>query len=181
MRTIGASRTCIQGLRCQGGQALVLLIGAGVALILSVGALAALGQALLGRGRVQRATDLAAVSAARSMRDDFWRLFEPAKSSHLSKEAYLVRAREAALETLRLNGLQSEPTRPPRIEFPDQRSFAPTRVRVVVPATAKAGRGEVPVRAVAEAEVTGSTGPVDVAQAEGGGYSGPLAYRQGNP
>jgi hypothetical protein len=58
------------------GQTLVLLAGACVVLLLFVGVLAALGQALLGRGRLQRAADLAAISAARATRDDFPRLFD---------------------------------------------------------------------------------------------------------
>ena len=60
------------------GQTLVLLLGAVFVLVFGLGVLGALGKALLGKGRYQRAADLAAVSAARSMRDDFTRLFEPA-------------------------------------------------------------------------------------------------------
>ena len=56
----------------------MLLVGAMFVLALGMGVLGAFGRALLGRGRQQRAADLAAVSAARSMRDDFTRLFEPA-------------------------------------------------------------------------------------------------------
>ena len=41
--------------------------------------LAAIGGAVTGKGRVQRAADLAALSAARSMRDDFDRLLAPAR------------------------------------------------------------------------------------------------------
>ena len=60
------------------GQTLVLLVGAVFVLAFGLGVLGAFGKALLGKGRYQRAADLAAVSAARSMRDDFTRLFEPA-------------------------------------------------------------------------------------------------------
>jgi hypothetical protein len=174
------------------GQALVLMVGAGLALLLSVGVLAALGRALLDRGRAQRAADLGAVSAARSMRDDFWRLFEPARVAggrvnprHLSKDAYLARARAAGLEAVRLNGADEDGG---EIEFPDRASFAPTRVRLVLRDTADVRTGpagpaaSVPVRASAEAELTGSPGGTAVpGSAEGGGYSGPLAYRQGKP
>ena len=73
---------------------LVLLAGAAVLLLLFVGALAALGSALLDRGRLQRAADLAAISAARSMRDDFGRLFDRSPRG-LSRAAYLDRARKA--------------------------------------------------------------------------------------
>src|SRR2546428_6717739 len=112
----------------QPGQALVLLVGAIFALMLGVGVLGALGKALLGRGRLQRAADLAAVSAARSMRDDFPRLFD--RSTHgLSKDAYLARARAAAVAAARSNGA---PAHSADVQFPDGRSFAPTRVRVLI-------------------------------------------------
>jgi transglycosylase-like protein with SLT domain/D-alanyl-D-alanine carboxypeptidase-like protein len=166
------------------------MVGAGVVLLLSVGVLAALAQALLGRGRAQRAADLAAVSAARSMHDDFWRLFEPAmlpggtvNPRHVSKGRYLERARGAALTVARLNGSGSRV----EVSFPDRESFAPTRVRVVVLGEAQAhvpGRrraSAVPVRASAVAELGGAGGTGMPALAEGGGYAGPLAYRQGKP
>jgi hypothetical protein len=185
-------------LREERGQALVAIVGAALVLLLSVGVLAALGQALLGRGRAQRATDLAAVSAARSMRDDFWRLFEPAtlrggraNSRHLSKHGYLARARAAGLEALGLNGFETLDGAAPqsgRVDFPDRASFAPTRVRVVLlgEANVRAGVSDrtaaVPIRASAEAEVSGSDeGLGSPEMAEGGGYTGPLAYRQGKP
>jgi hypothetical protein len=159
------------------GQALVLLLAAAVVLLLFVGVLGALGKALLGRGRLQRAADLAAVSAARSMRDDFPRLFD--RSSHgLSKGRYLVRARAAALAAGRANGAAIGPA---DVTFPNGRSFAPTRVRVSIHADVPVRDGAgVPARATAEAEIGGAGGALPL-EAEGGGYSGPLAYRQGKP
>ena len=80
-------------------------------MLLGAGVLAALGGALAQKGRLQRATDLAALSAARAMRDDFERLFEPPvidgrpNPRHLSRAAYIARARDAALEAGRHNGL----------------------------------------------------------------------------
>src|SRR5690242_9149858 len=106
-------------LRDDRGQALVLLVGAVALLLLFVGVLGALGRALAGRGRLQRAADLAAVSAARSMRDDLARLFD--RSPHgLSKSSYLARARAAALTAARANGAPGA-----GIAFPDAASFAP--------------------------------------------------------
>jgi hypothetical protein len=164
-------------LRRERGQALVLLLAAAVVLLLFVGVLGALGKALLGRGRLQRAADLAAVSAARSMRDDFPRLFD--RSSHgLSKGRYLVRARAAALAAGRANGAAIGPA---DVTFPNGRSFAPTRVRVSIHADVPVRDGAgVPARATAEAEIGGAGGALPL-EAEGGGYSGPLAYRQGKP
>ncbi len=76
------------------GQALPALLGAGLILVLAALALAAIGGAATGRGRVQRAADLAAVSAVRSMRDDVPRLLAPARQAdgsfnprHLSRGA----------------------------------------------------------------------------------------------
>lgn len=160
---------------------LVALAGAAVALLLFVGVLGALGKALLGRERLQRAADLAAVSAARSMRDDFPRLFDRSPRG-LSKEAYVARARTAALEAGSANGA---PVTAGDVDFPDGASFAPTRVRVSIRSKVAVGRGPdgeaaVPARASAEAEI-GGTGGVLPVDAEGGGYSGPLAYRQGEP
>ena len=163
------------------GQMLVALAGAAVVLLLFVGVLGALGKALLGRGRLQRAADLAAVSAARSMRDDFPRLFD--RGPHrISKSAYLARARATALTAGRENGA---PIRLGDVDFPDGGSFAPTRVRVSIRAQVAVGEGAdgeaaVPARASAEAEIGGTGGSLPL-DAEGGGYSGPLAYRQGKP
>lgn len=178
--------------RGERGQTLVLMTGAGVVLLLAVGVLGALGQALLGRGGAQRAADLAAVSAARSMRDDFSRLFEPptlpggaVNPRHLARDAYLERSRAAALEGVRLNGADPERA---EVTYPDRESFAPTRVRVVLHAEAKvragtaAGTASVPIRAAAVAEVAGVGRDAAFPEAaEGGGYAGPLAYRQGKP
>ena len=81
-------------LAAQAGQALPLVLGGLLALVLCTLILAAFGGAVTGTSRVQRAADLAALSAARSMRDDFERLFEPARSpdgspnpAHLAKAA----------------------------------------------------------------------------------------------
>jgi hypothetical protein len=174
------------------GQTLVLLLGAMFVLVFGIGVLGALGKALLGKGRYQRAADLAAVSAARSMRDDFTRLFEPPVDAvgrpnprHLEKSEYLSRARDTAVEIARLNGADAEKV---DVRFPDVASFAPLRVRVALRGSVfirptDAPRERIEIRARAEAELTP---PSSVASgpgldASGGGYSGPLSYRQGKP
>jgi hypothetical protein len=120
--------------RSQRGQVLILMVAAVFVLTLGVSVFGALGKALLGKGRYQRAADLAAVSAARAMRDDFSGLFEPpfdgtgrANPRHLEKHEYLSRARRAALEIADQNGADAQAV---RVEFPDARSFAPVRVSV---------------------------------------------------
>jgi hypothetical protein len=178
-------------LRCERGQTLVLLVGAIFVLALGLGVLGAFGKALLGRGRQQRAADLAAISAARSMRDDFTRLFEPAfdergrpNPRHLEKSEYLARARATAEEIAAENGADASGV---AVEFPDGRSFAPLRVRVTLngsvsvrPTGTRAGQVDARSRAEAELTPPGSGAAPDLTAA-GGGYSGPLAHRQGKP
>ena len=179
-------------LRDERGQALVLLLGlAGVALAGTL-VIASFGQALGARSRHARAADLAALSAARTMRDLYPRLFEPAylrpgvpNPRHLSRARYVALARASALRVGRRNGV--------RIRRRDVRiapGFAPTRVTVVVrgEARVRVSRGtrrrRVPVRARATAELSppGGAGPIGSAShGSGGGYSGPLVYRMGKP
>jgi hypothetical protein len=158
-------------------------------LMLGVGVFGALGKALLRKGRYQRAADLAALSAARSMRDDFERLFEPPvidgrpNPYQLPKTLYLERARAAALRFGAENGAT---LRPADVRFPDARSIAPVRVEVrvrewVSVRPAGGTRGSVAVRARAVAELAPPTDAAPALVAEGGGYTGPLAYRQSKP
>jgi hypothetical protein len=88
-----------QRIGAQRGQVLIVALGAVFVVMLGAGVLGALGGALAQKGRLQRAADLAALSAARSMRDDFERLFEPPfihgrpNPRHLNRAAYLTRPR----------------------------------------------------------------------------------------
>lgn len=177
------------------GQALPALVGAGLILILVALALAAIGGAATGRGRVQRAADLAALAAVRSMRDDVPQLLsEPRLPNgapnprHLSKADYLSRARLAAEDAARHNRV--DPGRL-QVSFPDESADPPLQARAVVAGEIdperllggeRAGvRGPIRVvaSAVAEASAPVSSWTGMPAQAEGGGYSGPLVYRDG--
>jgi hypothetical protein len=169
----------------QGGQATLLVIGAVFVLIAGAFALVAIAGAITGKGRVQRAADLAAVSAARSMRDDLPRLLTPPalpnglpNPIHLEKAAYLMRARGAALQAARANGVAAGRV---RISFPDLTSFAPLRAKTTVVADldVSGGRGAVEASAVAEASAPATAIGGMPAIASGGGYSGRLIYRQG--
>src|SRR5918996_2982090 len=183
------SRGCpIVGFTREGGQASLLLLGVLAALLAGTLVLFGLGQALGARGQHQRAADLAAVSAAQIMRRHYPRLFEPAflqdgfpTPPPLSPAASRPGAGAAGGGGARRNGVRTEGV---SVEFPDQ-GFAPTRVTVTVAGSAEvrlpaADRGDrVDVRARATAELTPADDlgiPVD-----GGGYDGPLAYRQGKP
>lgn len=171
--------------RGEEGQALLVLVAA-IAMVLVAATLVGVVAAALGqRGHNQRAADLGALAGARVMRSDYHRLFVPAyidrrpNPLHLSKAAYLARARERALAVARANGALDV-----AIEVPDEASFAPTRIRVTVrdPADVKVGRERrhATVAAVAEAELAAASSTAALA-AGPGDYTGPLAYRQGKP
>jgi hypothetical protein len=182
------------------GQALPAVLGAAAVLLLGAFGLAAVGGAVTGKGRAQRVADLAAVSAARSLRDDLPRAMAPARlpsgarnPAHLSRGAYLARARGAALEAASRNGAARSRM---DVRFPGGGPLPPLRARVGLRAAIELGRDgsgiargsgatrRLAVIATATAEASPPvswTGMERTGVAEGGGYSGPLAYRQGKP
>src|SRR3954466_4571916 len=104
------------------GQALPAVLGACAVLVLAALALVSIAGALTGKGRVQRAADLAALSAARSMRDDLPRLLSPPllpggtpNPRHVVRAAYLARADRAAVDAAAANGVGSSRV---RVAFP---------------------------------------------------------------
>lgn len=191
--TSGAGWSRRPAIASERGQALPAVLGVAILVVALALILLAIGSAATAKGRMQRSADLAALSAARSMRDDFDRLFVPShrrdgtpNPAHLEQPEYLERARAAALEAGQRNG-----TEPGLVDvgFPDGSSFAPLRVRVRIEGAIEVeGPGsasqtaDATTAAAAEAAVdppaSGSTAPE---MATGGGYSGPLAYRQGKP
>jgi hypothetical protein len=172
--------------RHEEGQALPLALAGALALIAAAMALVAIAGAVTGKGRVQRAADLAAISAARSMRDDLPRMLSPptlpdglSNPVHIGKVAYLAHARSAALEAARANGVGAKRL---RLSFPDAGSFAPVQAKAVVFARVDVGDGRTRVEASAIAEAgapAGASGGSMPTMARGGGYSGTLVYRQG--
>ena len=182
----------------EAGQALPAVLGAAAALIAVGLVLVAIGGAVTGEARVQRAADLAALSAARSMRDDLPRLLAPPRlpdgsrnPRHLSRARYLTAARRAAAEAARRNGV--DPARL-ALSFPDAESMPPLRARArllaeVDPRELPGGerlqdprslrRIPVVATAVAEATLPGGDWTGMPTEASGGGYSGPLTYRNG--
>ena len=177
--------------RREDGQALLLALGGAFALIAAALALVAIAGAVTGKGRAQRAADLAAISAARSMRDDLPRLLAPPvlpsglpNPGHMEKVEYLVLARVAASDVAKANGVGSERL---KVSFPDAGSFAPVRVKAVVVGSLDLGGAgdtgsgavEIEASAVAEAAAPASRMGSMPAMAGGGGYSGPLVYRTG--
>ncbi len=188
-----APRPRLGSLMAERGQALMMVVAAAFVLLFCAAILAAIGGAVTGTARTQRAADLAALSGARSLRDDFTRLFVPARlpsgapnPQHLDKGEYLDRAAAAAREAATRNGVDPDRL---RVAFPDRESFAPVRVKASVTAEldtrslpGRPSRHRVRVEETGEAEASpppaAGTAPT---MATGGGYSGPLAYRQGKP
>jgi hypothetical protein len=208
---IRASRRLPAGtvLRSERAQALPAVLGIAILIVALALILVAIGGAATAKGRLQRSADLAAISAARSMRDDFERLFVPARlpdgapnPAHLERAEYLGRARLAATTAAEQNDLDPDLV---EVGFPDRHSFAPLQVRVEAGGEigiedmgdtegtegTKGTKGTLgrfadadPVTSAdAKAEVTlaAASGTGQPTMAEGGGYAGPLAYRQGEP
>src|SRR4051812_2230551 len=177
-------------MRSERGQATVVLLALVAVVVAAALILAAFGQAYGARGKAQRGADLAAIAAAQTMRADYERLFEPAflepgvpNPHHMSTAQYLAAARLAAVQGGRANG---GPVGLTDVSFPGGASFARAGVTVVVRDEARVrvsqtGRPRaVPVRAQATAELSPAVGGLATI-ASGGGYHGPLAYRQGKP
>jgi hypothetical protein len=172
-------------LRDESGQALILALGGALGLIAAALALVAIAGAVTGKGRVQRAADLVAISAARSMRDDLGSLLAPPRLAngtpnpeHMAKAVYLVRARVAALSAARANEVDPERV---VLGFPDAESFAPVRAKATIVAGLREAEGQrVEASAVAEAAAPhGAAAGGTIGMASGGGYSGQLVYRDG--
>ena len=165
------------------GQATPMVLGAVFVLVLGTVLLVAVGGAVTGKARAQRAVDLSALSAARSMKTDLPRLLAPPtlpngmpNPAHMPKPVYLLRARLAAVRIATANGAAPWSV---AVRFPDAISYAPVRVRVAVRARVKGGRPSL-TESWAEARVSVPLGMGSVPSiATGGGYSGPLAERQG--
>jgi soluble lytic murein transglycosylase-like protein len=161
----------------------VLLVGAMAAVLVGVLVLGSAARGVAQEAAAQRAADLAALAGARAMHAATPRLFEPAvldgrpNPRHLDLAGYLELARGAAMRVAEANGADDATVR-----FPDDDSFAPVRIRVgvreMVEVRRNGKRRRTAVAVAAEAEVAPAM--LDNTAA-GGGYDGPLAYRQGKP
>jgi hypothetical protein len=167
--------------RAAHGQAALLLLGLLLAVVLGAVVLGGVARGVGARGDLQRAADLAALAAARSMHDAYLRVFEPAEIAgtanprHLERAAYLDLGTRAAHATAARNGAHDI-----RVAFPGG-GLAPIRIRVTVHDAIGIGdRAHVANTATAEAELAPpGTLPGDAAGA--GEYRGPFAFRQGKP
>jgi hypothetical protein len=163
------------------GQALLLVTGILVAVLLGSLVLGGVARAIGVRGERQRAADLGALAAARALREAYPRVFAPAvirgraNPQHLERSEYVALGRRIAALTARRNGADDV-----EVTFPGD-ALAPLRVQVVVrDRIAIAPGASVPGTASAEAELV-PPGTVGLGAPGAGEYSGPLAYRQGKP
>jgi hypothetical protein len=164
----------------------VLLVGGLAAVLVGVVVLGVVARGMAREAAAQRAADLAALAGARAMHSAYPRLFAPAvveggpNPRHLTREAYLALGRAAAEHVARANRADAA-----EVAFPDWESFAPVRIRVGVREEVVVGRGDerrrLKLKAVAEAELAPPGADGLAAFAAGGGYDGPLSYRQGKP
>ncbi len=168
----------------ESGQALPALAGLALAAVIAALMVSVLGVAAIGGARLQRAADLAAVSAARSLLDDHPRLFKPPdrragrSPRRLTEDEYRTRAVAQAHRAVHANGISDARI---AVRFPGV-GYAPTRVRVEVAARSPQATGSAR-RFQATATAEAFPGPLAATaggeMAEGGGYAGPLAYRDG--
>lgn len=177
-------RKLVPDLAAEGGQATPLVLGAVFVLVLGTVALVAIAGAITGKAKAQSVADLSALSSARSMKNDLPRLLAPPtlpngmpNPAHMTKFEYLLRARVTATRIAVQNG--ASPLKV-LVRFPDSMSFAPVRTRVTIRSRVESGGPGKMTSDWAEARVGApiSMGSVP-AMATGGGYSGPLAERQG--
>jgi hypothetical protein len=161
----------------------VLLVGGLAAALVGVLVLGAVARGVAREAAAQRAADLAALAGARAMHAAYPRLFEPAIAAdgrpnprHLERDRYLDLARAAAERVARANGADAA-----EVRFPDADTFAPVRVHVGVREVVEVRRNDVRRRVTVAVQAEAELAPATLAAAEGGGYDGPLAYRQGKP
>lgn len=169
------------------GQATPLVLGGVFLLVLGAVVIVAISGAVTGKAKAQRTADLSAMSAVDSMKEDLPRLLAPPtlpnglpNPAHMPKPVYLSRARIAATGIAVANDASPLAV---KVAFPDSSSFAPVRARVSISVSVNSGSGEAeyrttPVWAEARISIPVSMGAVP-SMASGGGYSGPLAERQG--
>lgn len=155
----------------EAGQALPLALATATVLLLGVVSLFVLGRAQLAVAQAQTAADLAALSAGRELSA---RLDEVALDPASAAGAWRERLGEVARRAASPAGARVESLR-----FPDG-AWPPSGVEVVISSPGPRGTR---ARATARAgfAVPGLAGAGPTGWATGGGYSGPLLYRDGKP
>jgi hypothetical protein len=169
------------------GQALVLIVGALAVVLIGAALLGQLARAVGAHGGEQRAADLGALAAARTMRDLYPRLFEPEaidgrpNPRHLDRVDYLAAGRARGESVARSNGAEAV-----AVSFPGADAIAPVVVRVAAGRPVDIGgwgdRRSLDVHAAAEAELSPGIMTAGLGDlGSGDEYRGPFAIRQGKP
>ena len=166
--------------RREHGQAVLPVLGILLATLAGAVLLGMLAAGVWAHGAGQRAADLAALAAARAMRDAYPRVFAPPifagrrNPLHLPTAAYVALGRRVAIATAGRNGAEEI-----EVTFPGG-GLAPVHVRVVVRDPVGVGPAQVlGLEATAEAELL-PPGMLP-GTAGSGEYRGPLALRDGKP
>ena len=169
------------------GQVAPAVLGCALAVVFASSLLAGIGGATTGASRLQRAADLSAISAARTLYEGLPELLAHG-GSHQSAEDL----EEAALDSAEL-AAQRNGVDPERIRVYFDEADPPLQVEVEVVGgislqrlpggdrLAGSDQGDIRVLASATAEAAPPPGwwTGMPAYASGGGYAGPLAYRNG--
>lgn len=180
--------------RDQRGQVTVLLVAGCLVLAIAAVALGQYGTAFAARGRLQRGADGAAVAAAKRMSADYPRLMQPPLTldglpnpQYMTRHTYVARARAAARLAVANSRLRPALVRVVLPSGAAPRSVSVTLHRghaVVAPMQGRDTAERVELRARAVARLSFEIADLPPAHADrgsGGGYDGPLAYRQGKP
>lgn len=158
--------------RGQSGQALPLALAVVLLLLAGIAGLVALGRAHVAAARAQTVADLAALSAARELR---------ARLGEVAAAPPGAGARlRAALEAAAADAARPAGARIVGLRLPDG-AWPPTAVEVVVAEPAAVGREVIALARAGLAVTAPAAVEARVGWASGGGYSGPLVYRDGKP
>lgn len=169
------------------GQVAPAVLGCALAVVFASSLLAGIGGATTGASRLQRAADLSAISAARTLYEGLPEMLTRA-DSHRSLEDLEAAALDSAELAARRNGVDPERI---RVSFDEGRPPLQVEVEVVggislqqLPGgdrLAGSDQGDIRVLASATAEAAPPPGwwTGMPAYASGGGYAGPLSYRNG--
>lgn len=184
-----ARRLIAASLGPEKGQATIALLAGVFLTFVGVALFAQYGGALAARGSDQRVTDVAAAASAKRMAGDYPRLFVPPtlpngapNPLHMSVAQYRSRAIGVARRELRRGGAGiGGSVRLSGVPHPTKVTVLTARRRKL---DVLGDSRSVVVNARSAASLTfeiGSMAPALPGQASGGGYDGPLAYRQGKP
>lgn len=156
----------------QRGQALPLVLGVGMLLLAGVAAIFTLGRVHLAKAQAQAAADTAAVSAGRRLAELLPDIAADGPTPRRDWRRQLARAARPSLD--------AGGARLVAVRLPGGQAWPPTSVEIVVERPGPMGT-RVSAAARAGLTMTASLSSQPNGWARGGGYDGPLVYRDGKP